>query len=262
MNTVLIIDDNPHDIRILNAALEGKNFHIVFSLNGYDGFNQACLEPPDLILLDWMMPEVDGLKVCRLFKSDQRTAHIPIIFLTAVESVEDKIEAFHHGACDYITKPCNHDELVMRVRTHIELHRNHHDYEKEKEIVNTPTPPPLSEADSFSRAELRVHKAQLLYLQDLTVNLSVTEVAKKIGTHARQLSNDFNSITGKHISHWLQEKRMEQACHFLLKTDFDIGRVAENVGYTSVTTFSNTFRDYFGMSPKEYRRLIGLKSDI
>ena len=258
MNTVLIIDDNPHDIRILNSALTGKNFHIVFSLNGYEGFNQACIAQPDLILLDWMMPEVDGLKVCRLFKSDSRTAHIPIIFLTSMESAEDKVEAFQHGACDYIIKPCNHDELVMRIRTHIGLHRSYHEHEKE--IVESPTVSPF-DVEGISRAELRVRKAQSLYLQDLTVNLSVSEVAKKIGTHARQLSNDFNSITGKHISHWLQEKRMEQACHFLLKTDFDIGRVAEHVGYTSVTTFTNTFRDYFGMSPKEYRRLIGLKSD-
>lgn len=255
MNTVLIIDDNPHDIRILNAALHEKNFHIVFSLNGYDGFYQACNTQPDLILLDWMMPEVDGLKVCRLLKSDGRTEHIPIIFLTAMELAEDKVEAFQHGACDYITKPCNSDELVMRIRTHIELHRRYHAPEKEDNTTSIPI------AENFTRAEQRVHKAQLLYLQDLTVSIPVAEVAKKIGTHARQLSEDFNAVTGKHISHWLQEKRMEQACHFLLQTDLDISRVAENVGYTSIATFSKTFRDYFGMPPKEYRRLIGLKTD-
>lgn len=254
---MLIIDDNPHDIRFLNAALNSKNFHVEFSLNGYDGFNQACSSQPDLILLDWMMPEVDGLKVCRLLKSNERTTHIPIIFVTAMESSEDKVKAFRYGACDYITKPCSTTELMMRIRTHIKLHRNYAVQEKNDEnylFFNM-----LDDSDNLSRAELRVQKAKALYLQDLTVSLSVTDVAKKIGTHARQLSDDFKSTTDKHISHWLQEKRMEKACHFLLSTNVDISRIAEKVGYASVTTFSNTFRQYFGLSPKEYRRLVALR---
>lgn len=259
MNTLLIIDDNPNDIRVLGAALSNKNFHIMFSLDGYEGFNQACTTQPDLILLDRVMPDMDGLKVCRLLKSDLRTTHIPIIFLTAMESVEDKVEGFKQGVCDYVTKPCHPDELVMRIRTHIELHRHYRN--DEKEVSNEVNSLPDTELESLSRAELRVRKAQVVYLHDLTANLSMSEVASKIGTHARQLADDFNRITGKHIQHWLQEKRMEQACNLLLKTEIEISRVAENVGYTSVTTFSNTFRDYFGMPPKEYRRLIGLKID-
>lgn len=260
MNTVLIIDDNPHDVRLLGAVLsDKKNFHILFNLNGLDGFKNACETRPDLILLDRMMPEMDGLKVCRLLKNDQRTAHIPVIFLTAMESVEDKVEGFKLGACDYITKPCHPDELIMRIRTHIDLHQR-----LSNPIVEQPLQiqsfPELT--DNLSRPEMRVKKAQALYLQDLTINLSLTETSKKIGTHARQLSDDFKNVTGKHIQHWLQEQRMEQACHLLLKTEIDISRVAEDVGYTSVATFSNIFRDYFGMPPKEYRRLLGLNDDI
>lgn len=259
MNTVLIIDDNPHDVRLLGAALSHKkNFHIIFNLNGLEGFKNACETRPDLILLDRMMPEMDGLKVCRLLKNDQRTAHIPVIFLTAMESVEDKIEGFKLGACDYITKPCHPEELMMRIRTHIDLHQRLSNQPIEQlQIQNVPV-----HTENLSRPEMRVKKAQALYLQDLTVNLSLTETAKKIGTHARQLSDDFKNVTGKHIQHWLQEQRMEQACHLLLKTEIDISRVAEDVGYTSVATFSNTFRDYFGMPPKEYRRLLGLSDDI
>lgn len=260
MNTILIIDDNPQDIRLLGTALSHKkNFHIIFNFNGLEGFKNACETCPDLILLDRMMPEMDGLKVCRLLKNDQRTSHIPVIFLTAMESVEDKIEGFKLGACDYITKPCHPEELTMRVRTHIELHQR-----LSKPLTVKP-PAEIQNSiviDNLSRQEMRVKKAQALYLQDLTVNLSMTEMARKIGTHARQLSDDFKSITGKHIQHWLQEQRMEQACHLLLKTEIDISRVAEDVGYTSVATFSNTFRDYFGMPPKEYRRLLGLNDEI
>lgn len=261
MNTILIIDDNPQDIRLLGAALSHKkNFHIIFNLNGLDGFKNACDTRPDLILLDRMMPDMDGLKVCRLLKNDQRTSHIPVIFLTAMESVEDKVEGFKLGACDYITKPCHPEELTMRIRTHIELHQR---LLKPTSIEHSPEiQSPFELIENLSRQEMRVKKAQALYLQDLTVNLSLTEVAKKIGTHARQLSDDFKNITGKHVQHWLQEQRMEQACHLLLKTGIDISRVAEDVGYTSVATFSNTFRDYFGMPPKEYRRLLGLSDEL
>lgn len=259
MNTVLIIDDNPQDVRLLGAALSHKrNFHIIFNLNGLDGFKNACETRPDLILLDRMMPEMDGLKVCRLLKNDQRTAHIPVIFLTALESVEDKVEGFKIGACDYITKPCHPDELTMRIRTHIDLHQR-----LSNPIIEEPLqiPHPAEFPDNLSRPEMRVKKAQAIYLQDLTINFPLSDVAKKIGTHARQLSDDFKNITGKHIQHWLQEQRMEKACHLLLETQIEIARVAEDVGYTSVATFSNTFRDYFGMSPKEYRRLLGLSEE-
>lgn len=262
MNTVLIIDDNPQDVRLLGAALSNSNFHVIFSLNGMDGFKNACATLPDLILLDRMMPEMDGFKVCRLLKSDERTVHIPTIFLTAMETIEDKVEGFKLGACDYITKPCHPDELTMRIRTHIDLHHRLNHSKNHEPTNGKNLPSRLLSVENLSRAEMRVQKAQAFYLQDLTINLSLSVVAKQIGTHARQLSDDFKLVTGKHIQNWLQEKRMEKACHLLLETDIEINRVAEDVGYTSVATFSNTFRDYFGMPPKEYRRLLGLSDEI
>jgi len=254
MDTILIIDDNPNEINILGTALHNQNFNVIFSLNGHDGFNLACIAQPTLILLDCRMPDIDGLKVCQLLKNEAQTTSIPIIFLSAIESAENKVEGLNLGACDYITKPYYPEELVARIRTHIELHRHYRN--NEKRIIDDSEPT----ENIITRAELRVRKAQAIYLEDLTATLSVSDVAHKIGTHARQLSEDFNRITGKYIQHWLQEKRMEQACNLLLKTEIEISRVAESVGYTSVTTFSNTFRDYFGMPPKEYRQLIVLSN--
>jgi DNA-binding response OmpR family regulator len=251
MDTILVIDDNPSDVNTLGSALHNQNFNVIFSLNGHDGFNTACIVHPALILLDRLMPDMDGLKVCRLLKNEAQTTHIPIIFLTAMESIENKVEGLKIGACDYITKPYYPEELIARIRTHIELHRHYRN--NEKGAINDSDP-----TEIITRAELRVHKAQTIYLEDLTAILSVNDVAHKIGTHARQLSEDFNRITGKYIQHWLQEKRMEKACNLLLKTEIEISQVAESVGYTSVTTFSNTFRNYFGMPPKEYRQLIVL----
>ncbi|MDO9106781.1 MAG: response regulator [Methylovulum sp.] len=250
--TLLIIDDTPSDIRTLVELLRDQGFRIIVALNGTDGFNKAVTVQPALILLDRIMPGMDGLSVCRLLKSDPRTASIPVIFLTAMQAVEDKVEGFERGVCDYITKPWQPAEVIARLRVHIELHRR---------LRELPAPP-LSEqpADKeLSRAELRVHKAQSLYLQYIGATPTLTDIAHSVGTHARQLAEDFRQVTGHSAQNWLREKRMKLACELLLTSELEISRIAEQVGYTSAPAFSNAFKDYFGLAPSEYRRAAGLR---
>jgi len=251
--TLLIIDDSPSDIRPLVEILRDQGFRIMVALNGSDGFDKAITAQPELILLDRIMPDMDGLNTCRLLKSDSRTTGIPVIFLTAMQAVEDKVEGFKLGVCDYITKPWHPPEVIARLRVHIELHR------RLREIPVHPLADFAPSADQqMSRAEQRVHKAQLLYLQAIDTTPTLTEIAHSVGTHARQLAEDFRQVTGQSAQNWLREKRMRQACKLLLTSEMDIGRIAEQVGYTSAAAFSNAFREYFGLSPSEYRRAAGL----
>lgn len=251
--TLLIIDDAPSDIRPLVEILRDQGFRIMVALNGADGFNKAVMEQPALILLDRIMPGMDGLSTCRLLKSDPRTASIPVVFLTAMQAVEDKVEGFKLGVCDYITKPWQPPEVIARLRAHIELHR------RLREAPAKPSPDSAALAhQDMSRAEQRVHKAQTLYLQAIGTTPTLTEIAHSIGTHARQLAEDFRQVTGLSAQHWLRGQRMRQACGLLLTSEMDIGRIAERVGYTSAAAFSNAFREYFGLSPSDYRRAAGL----
>jgi cyclic di-GMP phosphodiesterase len=120
--TVLVVDDTPENIDLLVEILK-DDYKVKAARNGAQGLKIARLpSAPDLILLDIMMPDIDGLEVARQLKEDPTTCEIPIIFVTAKISTEDEIQGFKLGAVDYITKPISPPVVLARVRTHIALH--------------------------------------------------------------------------------------------------------------------------------------------
>lgn len=114
--TVLIIDDSPMVHRLVQAWLKEDAIDCVFAGDGKAGLESAASVRPDLILLDVDMPRQNGFEVCRLLKADPNTASIPVIFLTAVTAVQEKISGLDLGADDYVTKPFNPGELRARVK--------------------------------------------------------------------------------------------------------------------------------------------------
>ena len=122
---ILIVDDNPINIKLLAKSLEKDTYTILKAQNGQDGYNLAIKENPDLILLDIMMPEMDGYEACKLLKSEEKTKHIPVIFITAMADMSNKIKGLDLGAIDYITKPFNSVEVLARVRTQLKLKKIH-----------------------------------------------------------------------------------------------------------------------------------------
>jgi two-component system sensor histidine kinase/response regulator len=118
--TVLVVDDTEANVDILVNAL-GEICEVSVAMSGREALETVAEEPPDLILLDIVMPEIDGYEVCRRLKSDERYAKIPIIFLTALTEIENKTKGFQMGAVDYITKPFEVAEVKARVKTHLEL---------------------------------------------------------------------------------------------------------------------------------------------
>lgn len=119
---ILLVDDNPSNLRVLADYLEGCGFTIRVATNGEITLQRAVRIQPALILLDVMMPPgIDGFETCRRLKADERTKDIPVIFMTALNSTEDKVTGFEVGAVDYITKPIQHEEVLARVTTHLRL---------------------------------------------------------------------------------------------------------------------------------------------
>jgi signal transduction histidine kinase/DNA-binding response OmpR family regulator len=118
---ILIVDDTPANLRLLSRMLTAEGYKVRAAPNGAWALEAARSFPPDLILLDILMPEMDGYEVCERLKADERTRYIPIIFISALDRTEDKIRAFEIGGVDYITKPFQSEEVAARVETHLTL---------------------------------------------------------------------------------------------------------------------------------------------
>ena len=118
---VLIVDDNPNNVKVIAVILRQLNYKLVIATSGKSAIELVEKTRPDLILLDIMMPEMDGYETCEIIKSDPKNKNLPIIFLTALNEKENIVKGFEKGGVDYITKPFNKDELISRVKTHLEL---------------------------------------------------------------------------------------------------------------------------------------------
>jgi PleD family two-component response regulator len=133
VKTILVVDDNSDNLRLLAAILKESQYKIRLAPNGERALATIHKEAPDLILLDVMMPAMDGFEVCRLLKADQETAGIPVIFISALDETIDKVKAFSMGGVDYITKPFKSEEVLARVRTHLTLRHLQRRLEKKNE---------------------------------------------------------------------------------------------------------------------------------
>ncbi len=122
-DTLLIVDDIPANISVLTNFLKSAGFKVLIAQNGKRAIQKAEYAAPDLILLDVMMPEMDGFEACRILKSQDSTKEIPIIFMTALADTVDKIKGFELGAADYITKPIQHEEVLARVNAHLNIYK-------------------------------------------------------------------------------------------------------------------------------------------
>jgi len=131
--SILLVDDNPTNLQVLFQTLEGLGCKLLIAKNGETALSIAGKALPDLILLDIMMPGIDGYEVCRLLKSNSATKGIPVIFLSALGETEDKVLGLQLGAVDYVTKPFQPDEVIARVNTHLTIHRLKREVESQKD---------------------------------------------------------------------------------------------------------------------------------
>lgn len=121
--TVMIVDDTPANLAVLSDALVENGYRVLVATDGYSALDQLRYIKPDLILLDGMMPGIDGFETCRQIKSNPLTAAIPVLFMTALGELDDLLRGFDEGAVDYIVKPFRNEEVLARVGAHISQSR-------------------------------------------------------------------------------------------------------------------------------------------
>ncbi len=127
---VLIVDDNPNNLELLGDVLRGAGYRVRGAADGPQALKIAQARAPDLVLLDLQMPGMDGYEACRRMKADPATRDIPVIVISALDDVDDKVKAFEAGAVDYVTKPFEAPEVLSRVGAHLQLFRLHRDLER------------------------------------------------------------------------------------------------------------------------------------
>ena len=132
---LLLVDDNPTNLQVLYQTLETTGCKLLVAKNGETALAIAQKASPNLILLDIMMPGIDGFEVCRRLKDNPDTANIPVIFLSALTETKDKVQGLQLGAVDYVSKPFQPDEVIARVNTHLTIHRLKREVEQKKDAL-------------------------------------------------------------------------------------------------------------------------------
>lgn len=238
---ILVIDDRPEELRSLLDLLRAQGMQLSLAEDPRTGLQRAMALYPDLILLDVHMPQMNGFALCRLLREAPALAQTPIIFLTSAASIDDRLEGLSLGSVDYVIKPCAAEEVLARIRIHLQL------IWREK-ATPTGIPDALQNPD-----QMILHAAMRLIGRKLDQVPPLAEIAKQAGTHEKKLSTIFRQHLGMTVFAWIREERLRKSQELLADSNMDIQGIAELVGFNSAANFTTAFRQRLGMTPSKYR---------
>ncbi len=245
-STILLVEDNVDFRTFMRDALQ-DSFIIHEAQDGKVGLDAAYKQSPDLIISDVMMPNIDGLELCRTLRADIRTSHIPIILLTARTADEDKIKGLEIGADDYITKPFNMDLLLLRIDKLIEK-RNEFQKKFQKTVEINPSDIQITSLD-----EKLIKKAVALVEKNISESkFSVEDLSRELGMSRVYLYKKLLSITGKSPVEFIRIIRLKRGAQLLEKSQKNVAEIAYEVGFNSPRYFSKYFKEEYGMLPTAY----------
>lgn len=244
---ILLVEDN-QDIREFISKCLGQEFQIFEADNGAEGFETAISSVPDLIISDILMPVMDGHEFCRKIKTDLRTSHIPVILLTAYNTLENNIKGFETGADDYISKPFNAKLLNARIRNLVETRIKLQEIFS-KEIFINPKRITLNTLD-----EKFMEKAISIVEENMTdPEFSVVSLGRELGMSRTNLFRKMKALTNHSASEFIRTIRIKKATQLLL-SGYNVSQVLYEVGISSRSYFNKCFYEHFKMTPSEYIR--------
>ncbi|GHT75079.1 hybrid sensor histidine kinase/response regulator [Bacteroidia bacterium] len=244
--SILLVEDDVDILNFIDSELSSR-YKIYRANNGKEGLNKALKYLPDIVVSDIVMPEMDGLTLCKLLKTNDKTCHIPIILLTAKTNVEQRIEGIEMGADSYIPKPFSMKHLETRIEKLIELRR------KLKDKYASKSNKEEIEIKVVSSDEKLFNKFnEKLRVQIANPDLSVESLSQELGLSRVHLNRRLKAITNESPGNYIRNFRLKQAALLLTSKKMSIAEVAYAVGFSSHAYFSNIFKEHFGMSPSEY----------
>ncbi len=243
---ILVIEDNEEVRRFICNELR-LYYDVVEAKDGKEGIFKAFKKIPDLVISDVMMPETNGIEVCKILKHDEKTSHIPIILLTAKSEETAKIKGLEVGADDYILKPFSVQQMLIRIQKLIELRRNLRVRYSGK-ISVSPNEIAVSSTD-----EKFLEKIQTIVDNDLADgDFSVQDFCKKLGMSRMQLHRKLTALTGLSTTAFIRDQRLRLALQRLDKSGETISEIAYAVGFSSPSYFIKCFKETYQMTPNEY----------
>ncbi|WP_341731262.1 response regulator [Microcoleus sp. EPA2] len=191
---ILVVDDTPANLRLLAGILNGKGYKVRPVPNGELALSAARGMPPDLILLDIMMPEMNGYEVCQKIKEDERTRDIPVIFISAINDVLDKVKAFAVGGVDYITKPFQVEEVLVRVETHLAMCQLQNKLKQKNEELTVALAQLKATQNHLIQSEKMAALGQLIAGIAHEINTPLGAIRSSIGNINNFLDNNLESL--------------------------------------------------------------------
>jgi DNA-binding response OmpR family regulator len=243
---ILLVEDNIDLSAYLSEILE-KNFKIITAFNGQLGFASALEHIPDLILSDMMMPEMDGFELCTKIRSEETTSHIPFVLLTARASVQDRLEGFELGADEYLTKPFNVNELLVRINNLLEQRRNLRErFSKEIKVQ----PKDITVTSSDERFLQKVLTKMEEKISDS--NFSVETFSMEIGMSRKNFHRKLVALIDQTPNEFIRIFRLKRAAQLLEQKSGNVSEIAYQVGFQNLSYFTKCFKEQFGIAPAEF----------
>jgi signal transduction histidine kinase/ligand-binding sensor domain-containing protein/DNA-binding response OmpR family regulator len=243
---ILLIEDND-DMRFYLKDNLKHTFNIIEAANGKDGWQKTLALHPDLIVSDITMPEMNGVDLCKKIRQDNRTAHIPIILLTALTEQEDQLAGTESGANDYMTKPFSFEILLSKINGLLQMQQTlKKTYQKQVDIQ-------VQEMEIVSEDQKFLKNTLACIENNITnPNFSVEELSRQMALSRVSLYKRLLTLTGKTPVDCIRTIRLKKAVQLLEKSKLSIASVAYEVGFNNPTYFSKVFKEEYGTLPSEY----------
>lgn len=252
--SILLIDDSVVDLHRLIEMMSARKMRLHVAHDGREGYHKAILVQPRLILLDMVMPVMDGFATLRRLQADPATRHIPVIFLSASNDVATRVDALSLGAVDYIGKPFSEQEVIARVGVHLKLAER---APRRPTSASPASAPPTSVVPASVADDARLVDIAIAHLREhLHDAPSPAELARIVGTNETRMNRAFRQRCGTAVFGWLREERLLRARELLATTATPVATIGEHLGYASAAAFSRAFSERFGRSPRAFRNEI------
>lgn len=255
---VLIVEDND-EIREYIAGTFRSNYDVLLAENGEIGISLAFEHIPDIIISDIMMPVIDGTELCMILKQDVRTSHIPLILLTAKDTIQDKASGYAVGADSYIVKPFSSELLINRVNNLIESRRKMAELYaasgKDKKTIVTDA---LNQLDKEFIDRIVAIVEENLEAEQINIGF----IAERMNMSHSTLYRKVKALTNKPINDLVRKVKIQNAEQLLLTGKYSVSEVGYLVGINSSSYFRQCFKDEFNMSPSDYlKQFVDKKGD-